>query len=270
MEEGVIYEKTNVNADAVVSVEGASVKTLSNNQQIQSALSGLGFYNGPMDGNLTSDMCKKAITNFQTVYGLTANGIMNSSTQSKLDAASTMKSNVVVSSKFTNLTSSSKLNLDATEKQNFARTWAFLRVGLGCTTNQAAGICGNLYNESKFASDNAQDGKYPGDHNSGYQFKVDDQVGYGLEQWTVASVKKTLKDTATEMGLDVSDVNAQLATIRKEVTSTRISDWKKVFAKTSYKDVSDMFLDYIERPAKKNYEERRNFSKQIYEALNTF
>ena len=41
MEEGVIYEKTNVNADAVVSVEGASVKTLSNNQQIQSALSGL-------------------------------------------------------------------------------------------------------------------------------------------------------------------------------------------------------------------------------------
>lgn len=125
MEEGVIYEKTNVNADAVVSVEGASVKTLSNNQQIQSALSGLGFYNGPMDGNLTSDMCKKAITNFQTVYGLTANGIMNSSTQSKLDAASTMKSNVVVSSKFTNLTSSSKLNLDATEKQNFARTWAF-------------------------------------------------------------------------------------------------------------------------------------------------
>lgn len=38
--------------------------------------------------------------------------------------------------------------------------------------------------------------------------------------------EKTLKDTATEMGLDVSDVNAQLATIRKEVTSTSINIFK--------------------------------------------
>mgnify|MGYP000717350337 CR=1 FL=1 len=73
---------------------------------------------------------------------------------------------------------------------------------MGFTKNQAAGICGNFYNESKFSSDNAQEqkgGKYKNDHDSGYTFSTDDKVGYGIEQWTVPDVKKTLKNT-----LDIS------------------------------------------------------------------
>ena len=75
------------------------------------------------------------------------------------------------------------------------------------------------------------------------------------------------KKTADEMGLSVSDLNAQLATIRKEVESTRVSDWKKVLAKSSYNDVTDAFLDNIEVAGVKHRAERKGYSKQIYDAL---
>lgn len=264
----VVYEKTSTDDEVIAYVEGASVRALDNNYEIQSALSGLGFYNGPMDGKLTSDMCKKSILNFQKVYGLSESGTMNTATKNMLESARTMRGKVAVSQSLATL--ASPLSLDATEKQNLANLWTFLRLGLGCTTNQAAGICGNLYWESNFSSDNAQNNRYPGDHNPEYSFKVDDSVGYGLEQWTEVTVKTDLKSTADSMGLDVSNLNAQLATIRLEVTSTRKSDWNKVFAQTSYNDVSDAFLKYIERPAEKNYETRRGYSKQIYDALKSF
>lgn len=266
---GVIYEGSNLEENLVSGVVGIAAST-SSNQQLQSHLSSLGFYSGPINGDFTTDLSKKAVTNFQKVYGLTANGVMNNTTISKLNEVNTMYSRISSSSALTGLASSSKLNLDSIEKKNLAKIWTFLRVGMGLTTNQTAGVCGNLYAESRFASDNAQNSSYPGDHNTNYKFSVSDSIGYGIEQWTVSEVKTTLKNTANDMGLQVSDLNAQLATIRKEIVSTRTSDWKKVLANSSYNAVSDSFLDNIERPSTKNYSERRNYSKQIYNALKTF
>ena len=70
-----------------------------------------------------------------------------------------MYSRVSTGKELTALASNSNLGLDYIEKQNLAKIWTFLRVGMGFTKNQAAGICGNFYNESKFSSDNAQEQK---------------------------------------------------------------------------------------------------------------
>ena len=231
----VIYERSNTEAAVFSSAKAATGASMSN-KQVQSSLSALGFYNGPINGDLSTSLSKKAVKNFQKVYGLSANGSMNSSTRNRLKEINTMYNKVATSKELTALASRSKLNLDSSEKKNLARVWTFLRAGMGFTKNQAAGICGNLCGESHFATDNAQNGKYPGDHNANYNFKVKDWVGYGLEQWTHPDVKKTLKETADEMGLAVSDT----------------------------------FHDEIERPEIKEYAERRKSSKKIYDALKNY
>ena len=271
----VIYERSNTEAAVFSSAKAAAGASMSN-QQVQSSLSALGFYNGPINGDLSTSLSKKAVKNFQRVYGLSANGSMNSSTLNRLKEINTMYNKVATSKELTALASSSKLNLDSSEKKNLARVWTFLRAGMGFTKNQCAGICGNLYEESHFATDNAQEikkdgkNKYAKNHDSDYSFSVNDGIGYGLEQWTHFTVKKPLKETADEMGLAVSDINAQLGTIRKEVESTRINAWKKVLAKSSYNEVSDTFHDEIERPRIKEYAERRKSSKKIYDALKNY
>lgn len=264
----VIYERNSTVQTAVYGVAGASARTSLYYQRLQADLASLGFYNGPINGDFSSSLSKKAVTNFQKVYGLSANGQLNTSTLDKLNEAEAMYRRVVRSDELKELASKYEMNLDSVEKQNLAKIWTFFRVGMGFTTEQAAGICGNLYAESKFSADNAQGnkntGKYLKDHDSDYSFSVSDNIGYGLEQWTVESVKTTLKRTADNMGLSVSDLNAQLATIREEIESTRVKDWRAVLANSSHSKVSDVFLDKIERPEVKEYAKRRNYSKEIY------
>lgn len=189
----VIYERSNTKAAVFSSAKAAAGASMSN-KQVQSSLSALGFYNGPINGDLSTSLSKKAVKNFQKVYGLSANGSMNSSTLNRLKEINTMYNKVATSKELKNLASG--LYLDSVEKKNLARVWTFLRAGMGFTKNQAAGICGNLHGESRFATDNAQklvSGKYSKDHDSDYSFSVSDGIGYGLEQWTDVTVKKTLK-----------------------------------------------------------------------------
>lgn len=270
----VIYEKNSTVENSVYGTAGASARTSLYDQRLQADLASLGFYNGPINGDFSSALSKKAVTNFQKVYGISVNGKMNTSTLNKLKEVNEMYRKVAQSIELTELVSKYELNLDSVEKQNLAKIWTFFRVGMGFTTEKAAGICGNLYAESKFSTDNAQGnkntGKYLKDHDSDYSFSVSDNIGYGLEQWTVESVKTTLKKTANKMGLSVSDLNAQLATIREEIESTRVKDWKTVLANSTISKVSDAFLDEIERPEIKEYTKRRNYSKEIYAFLKRY
>lgn len=274
---GVVFERSSTeNVLASTAVKAAATPT-TDKRKLQSYLSALGFYKGPIDGNFSSDLSKKAVKNFQTVYGIKADGNLNKKTMDKLNEVNTMYSKVLNSSELSKLASSS-LWLDRVEKDNLAKVWTFFRVGMGLTTNQTAGICGNLHGESRFSTDNAQKitdkdtgkKKYQSDHDSDYKFDAEDEIGYGLEQWTDESVKKVLQKTAKDMGLSVSDLNAQLATFRKEITSTRKDYWSKALAKSSYRDVSDKFLENVENPKIKNYAERREYSKKIYDALKSF
>ena len=280
---GVIYEKSSDNQEfEFYTAEAISASKLSNNYQIQNALFSLGFYSGPTDGNITSERSKTAIKHFQKVYGLTEDGKMNSTTKKKLNSAYTMKSKIMSSSAIVDIDKKlDKYSLDYTQRDTFANTWTFLRVGMGLTKRQAAGVCANIMAESVFSADNAQDevvvkGKkvyYPGVHNkNNYKYKTNDGVGYGLIQWTYSSRKQGLKDMAKNMNLSVSNLNVQLAYFRKEMTTEPDykEAWKEICNVKTAKEASDIFLDKIENPKVKNYSTRRKFASIIYPRMRNF
>lgn len=270
---GVIYEKSsNIESYGLYSSSGVSTQKLSNNYQIQTALFSLGFYSGPTDGNLSSEMSKKAIKNFQRVYGLCQSGTMNGATKTKLNKAYSMKCKIMSSSAISNIDKEiTEYTFDYTQKDTFANVWTFLRVGMGLTQRQAAGVCGNILCESVFSADNAQDrAGYPGVHNKDYKYSTTDGVGYGLIQWTFSSRKQGLKDMAKNMGLSVSNINAQLAWFREEMETTFSKSWKKICNATKAKKASDIFLEEIENPRVKNYAERRKYSRIIYYKMKKF
>lgn len=159
------------------------------------------------------------------------------------------------------------LGLDKTEKATFKKVWSFLRNDMGLTKKQAAGVCGNIYAESHFAADNAQDSSYPGDHNSDYKYKVKDGIGYGLLQWTYHSRKRGLKDMASDMEKSVSDVDVQLAYFKKEMTSDFKKPWNKIKEATTVKESCDIFLEDIEMPAELNYKTRESYANTIYNCV---
>ena len=106
---------------------------------------------------------------------------------------------------------------DDIQKTTFALTWTFLREGMGLTITQAAGMMGNIGWEARFSTINAQETKgYPGVFNPEYEYETEKEIGYGLLQWTKSDRKKNLLATANEMGLTVSNINAQFACMRDE------------------------------------------------------
>ena len=277
-EEGVIYTHTPMykydSKDGAVIVKVAA-NAAYENQNYQSKLSALGFYNGPIDGNINSSVSRSAISLFQKVYGVTGEtGSLGSKTKSKIYAAYNTYNNAICSQGIENLKSTYKL--DNTEKANVAKVWAFLRTGMGLTTKQSAGVMGNILLESRFASDNAQDSKYPKDHNSNYAYKANDNVAYGLIQWKAESRKRGLQSKANELGLSVSDLNAQLAYFKQEMTSTVNGNtyykklWEEhVINQTSVQDTCDAFRQYIEGSSG-SVVTRRNNAEAIYAAFSAF
>lgn len=270
-----IYEKSaNFESYGVYNASGVSTQKLSNHYQVQQALHSLGFYSGPTDGNLSSKASKRAIENFQKVYGLYENGEMNGATKKKLTSAYTMKCNIMGSSAISNIDKEiKKESFDYKQRDTFANVWIFLRVGMGLTKRQAAGVCGNILAESAFSADNAENDKgYPGAHNKEYKYSTKDKIGYGLIQWTTSDRKQGLKDTAKNMGLKVSNLNAQLAWFREEMETKEPykSAWDDIREAKKAKKASDIFLEKIEIPEEKNYADRRKYSRIIYYKMKKF
>ncbi|MDE6312438.1 MAG: peptidoglycan-binding protein [Lachnospiraceae bacterium] len=272
---GVIYETGNdIEGYGLYTQAGISVDRLAHNYQIQNALHSLGFYSGPTDGRLGTDLSKKAIKNFQTVYGLFESGEMNGATKTKLSKAYTMKCLIASSTAAKEIDRAfDRYTLDYTQRDTFANTWVFLRVGMELTVKQTAGVCGNIMNESVFSADNLQDNYTDrstlGAHNKDYKYKTNDGKGYGLLQWTFADRKKRLQKKAKNMGLSVSNLNAQLAFFREEMlTGSDFKDaWQDIKSATTVKEASDIFLKRIENPRYKNYAERRKYGRTIYKIM---
>lgn len=280
--ESVIYEPgSSVEDFGLYTAKGVAASSLKSNYKIQEALHSLGFYSGPTDGNLKSKISLNAINTFQKVYGLNTSGQMNGATKTKLEKAYDMKQRIVNSNVAQKIDDAMSIyKLDYTQRDTFANTWVFLRISMGLSAKQAAGVCGNIMNESVFSADNAQDKVevngvtkyYPGVHNKkDYSYQVGDGVGYGLIQWTFASRKKGLQNMAKNMGLSVSNLNVQLAFFRDEMLNDGYykSKWEKVQAAKTVKDTSDAFLEYIENPEIPNYKERTKYSRIIYNNMKT-
>ena len=273
---GAIYEKSDkteikyrtYNADGTVNGMHIS-RSLSSNQSIQSALKTLGFYYGTYDGSLTTDASKKAIRNFQTVYGLDCTGTMNQATLSKLDLVDGFR-NRAANILRENSNNTLVKGLDYYEKENYANIWAFLRLGMKLDATHASAVMANIKAESGFSSDNLRDTETnKNHHDTDYVYKSEDGKAYGILQWAAEIRKTGLKNQAENMGLECSNLNAQLAYFRTEMNTASLykTQWSVFKSKNTLNEATDYFLDEIEDPEVNNFDERRNYADQIYQLM---
>ena len=265
--------------DGVVTVKssGTTMSTRTSNQTYQSMLSAMLFYNGPVDGNLTSSVSKKAINNFQKVYGLSQSGSLDSNTASKLNEVYSFYINTLNDSDMTSLKNNLFINNDVSSSlaytltDNLALTWTFLRKGMGLSEQQAAGAMGNIMQESYFSPNNAQDTSYSGIQNSNYTYQAGDGVAYGLIQWKHSSRKNNLLTVANSMGLSVSNINAQFACIRDESIKSNycLTGWNSLRNCGSVSDATRIFKEQVEICGDNTLNDRTNFANIIYNALRT-
>lgn len=250
---------SNINSARV----NATSSTSDTGRKAKQALKNLGFYSGPDDSNLSTSDAQKAIRNFQKVYGLSVTGTADNNTLIKLDVASNYKSKAAQA--LQNSSIPSQFYMDYYEKENFARTWAFLRVGMGLNDAQASGVLGNIKAESNFSSDNAQG--LSGAHNPDYKYNIKDGKGYGIMQWTAEPRKNGLLQASYNLSSSVSDINVQLLYMRIESNTTYKSKWDTIKTLKDVNSVSDYFLKEIESPRTLNYTERQSYSNTIYNVM---
>ena len=186
-----------------------------------------------------------------------------------------------------------KININRTDEQTQkVYIWKSLRnafdeSGFEVSDMQLAAIMGNIEQESRFSPTNAQDSLgYEGRDNSHdnpygnrvYTFKVDDSVGFGVMQWTNPPRKQGLSDYAEKTGGSVWDMDTQLKYFMHEITNdnyekgrfkkflteTANSDNEKTLA-TAINNATDLFCSMSLRAGNPMPEERRRYSREIYD-----
>lgn len=248
------------------------------NKQFQNRLKTMGFYNTSVatDGDLSSAESKRAIANFQRVYGLTVNGIANDSTKGRLSQVVAVYQSTLSDPDLAAVAQIVKGRSDYNEavvKGDVARVWTFLRVGMNLTAKQASGVMGNIMRESGASPTNANDDKM-GNHklrDTNYIYSDLDGIAYGIIQWLSADRKKGLADMAGKMNSKVSDCNVQFAFLRSELESEYYNPlWKKVTSATDVETAAKAFCIGIEGAS---WEEnltknkRMEYANTVYDAL---
>ena len=152
--------------------------------------------------------------------------------------------------------------------------WNFL-IQKGLTEAGAAGLMGNLRAESGFQSNNLEnyynnkfgltDEEYTEQVDNGtYKSFVTDHAGYGLAQWTYWSRKQNLIDYATETGRSIADLTMQLEYLYLELEVYFPDVLAVLKTSDSVKECSDKVLVDFENPANMAYDERYEYSMEVY------
>ena len=171
--------------------------------------------------------------------------------------------------------SSISSSLKTTLTKNLALTWTFLVKGMGLDEIQAAGAMGNIMQESYFCPTNANNyynnGQFSAVDDSNYDFDAYPGAAYGLIQWLDSSRRSNLKDVASEMGLNVSDINAQFACIRDESEDSYYckNGWTNLTTSSTIASATQIFKDEIEICNDDSLSDRINYANIIYNALKT-
>lgn len=218
-----------------------------------------------------------ACENFCKVYGLDYDNASAETISKKIKEVYSCYTSALESAKESKLFSDLKLTTD-TQKKTVALTWAFLKKGMKLSDAQAVGVMANIHAESRFSATNAQNAcGYKGDFNpengelygysKPYKFKTGDSVGYGILQWTNKARKEGLSEVAEEMGLSVSNINAQFATIREEANGSEKSAWKALKDTKDYSSSTSVFMKQYLRPADGDLSQRKEYAELIYNAL---
>jgi len=155
--------------------------------------------------------------------------------------------------------------LDEQQQEVFIELWYTL-VSMGLTYEQIVGVLANIYEESKFSCYNRQDTKNDADlYDYDYEYKTDDEVGYGLLQWTHYSRKEKLEAKAIEMNGQVSDLDVQIEYFKDEMSGEFKSKWCELMQKDTIYDVTEYFMENIEKPEIENIEDRMRYANSIDE-----
>lgn len=146
----------------------------------------------------------------------------------------------------------------------------------GLTVEGACGLMGNFQAESAMRSNNVEDrsgmddDRYTALADSGsYDFLTDygKHYGYGLAQWTLASRKEDLLNTARKRGVSVSDEAMQVDFAIWELSNQWPKLWELLTTSHDlYECTRQVCLDY-ERPASPNVDARYAFALDFFNAL---
>ena len=146
----------------------------------------------------------------------------------------------------------------------------------GLTAERACGLMGNFQAESAMRSNNVEDrsgmddDRYTALADSGnYDFLTDygKHYGYGLAQWTLASRKENLLNTAKKRGVSVSDEAMQVDFAVWEISNQWPKLWELLTTSHDlYECTRQVCLDY-ERPAVNNIDARYRAAQDFFEQL---
>lgn len=129
--------------------------------------------------------------------------------------------------------------------ESFGKIWTYFKIGMGISDTVAAAIMGNSYVESRFNERQVQDTV---EDKENYEYKINDNVGYGLFQWTYPSRKNDLIKIAESMNMGINNVNAQLETLKNEVlySSDHKDMWVKMNNTNNCDEATTLFFDNYE------------------------
>lgn len=146
----------------------------------------------------------------------------------------------------------------------------------GLTAEGACGLMGNFQAESAMRSNNVEDRSGMDDDRytalvdgGGYDFATDygHHYGYGLAQWTLASRKEALLNTAKKRGVSVSDEAMQVDFAIWEISNQWPQLWELLTTSHDlYECTRQVCLDY-ERPAVNNIDARYRAAQDFFGKL---
>jgi hypothetical protein len=161
-----------------------------------------------------------------------------------------------------------------------AHIWTYMTQH-GYSKELTAAFMGNMQQESNFSPTNAQNNKYPGEHNPEYLPKYKpttysatnngDGVGWGLLQFTFYSIKYDLYEYALSHKGSVADMDIQLDFIEYTLNKESPSAWRKL-QEPSNAEASELvksftkiiFSDY-ERAGDSTLSARQGYAVKIYD-----
>lgn len=153
------------------------------------------------------------------------------------------------------------------------KVWIYLIEECGLTKAGAAGVLGNMANESWVRPTTVQRGY--GWTDEGYTSAVDsgsysnfvyDSIGYGLVQFTYWSLKKIVYDNAKSSGKSVGDLEVQLRSVKQMLEQSYQSLHSILKSSNDVRTCCVQFLLQYERPAdqSQSVQDKRTASAQQY------
>ena len=146
----------------------------------------------------------------------------------------------------------------------------------GLTAEGACGLMGNFQAESAMRSNNVEDRSGMDDERytalvdgGGYDFATDygKHYGFGLAQWTLASRKENLLNTARKRGCSIADEAMQVDFAVWELSNQFPTVWQLLTASHDLYECTRIVCVQYERPAVNNVDARYRFARDFFERL---